>query len=224
MRFIFDDAVKQLGVNGMYFIIEGMHNKVSDDAFIKMEQSYFSMLNIDDMLKRLTNSEIVQGFRDLHTKVNCSGKKFVSSPENLIEYYIKNRSLPSINLIVDIYNYVSLQSELALGAHDTDFIEGDISLRLASGKENFLPLGYSKPVHVKSGEYCYIDDANDVLCRLEVRQVEKTKVNLGTKSCFYIVQGNARTPREYIIEQSKKLIALTTQFCGGSVTNLYIPS
>jgi len=163
----------------------------------------------------------LRGFRELHDAVNCSGKKYVSASENLFNYFASHKNLPNINLIVDIYNYISFRSELAIGAHDTQFINGDIDFRLTKGTESFLPLGYPKTISIKAGEYCYIDASNDVLCRMEVRQVEKTKVTENTTSCFYIVQGNKATPSSYIAETAKELIDVTIKFCGGEAVYHY---
>jgi DNA/RNA-binding domain of Phe-tRNA-synthetase-like protein len=138
-------------------------------------------------------------------------------------YFASRKSLPGINLIVDIYNYISLKSELAIGAHDVSAIEGDVHLRLTEGTEKFLPLGFSKTVSVKKGEYCYIDNSDEVICRLEVRQGEKTKVIETTTSCFYIVQGNPYTSSSSIISTARELIELTTRFCGGTAEELYFP-
>ena len=223
MNFHFDDTVKRLGVNGAYFVIDGMKNCKSIREFDAIKELYLNTLNADSISKKIEESEIVRGFRELHDKVNCRGKKYIASPENLMSYFVSHRSLPSINLIVDIYNYISLRSELAIGAHDTRDIKGDVHLRLTDGTEYFLPLGYSKPMPINRGEYCYIDDANDVLCRLEVRQVEKTKVLETTTSCFYIVQGNHCVPSSSIVSTAQELIELAMRFCGGTVTELYFP-
>ena len=63
---------------------------------------------------------------------------------------------------------------------------------------------------------CYCDDANEVLCRLEVRQVEKTKVEESARNIFYIIQGNEATPDELLHETAQKIIDLTTKYCGGT--------
>ena len=223
MKFNFADDVKALGINGMYFIISGMKNRKADDGFQALLNTYLESLNPSDIKDKIETSNIIRGFRDAHDAVNCSGKKYISSPENLYSFFVTHNSLPNINLIVDIYNYISFCSELAIGAHDTQFICGDIDLRLTAGTEHFWPLGYSKPIPIKPGEYCYIDGSNDILCRLEVRQVEKTKVTENTVSCFYIVQGNRETPSSLIVNTAKKLIDLTKMYCGGEVTYLYEP-
>lgn len=39
-------------------------------------------------------------------------------------------------------------------------------------------------------EYCNCDDSNKVLCRLEIRQTSKTKINENVKNVLYIIEGN----------------------------------
>jgi len=220
MNFNFSEEVKALGVNGIYFVINGMKNKKNDVEFDKMKASFLQQVDVNSINDKIENSNILLGFRELHKAVKCSSKKYVSASENLFNYFIKHKSLPSINLIVDIYNYISFRSELAIGAHDTQFISGDVYLRLTNGTESFWPLGYPEAKPVNAGEYCYIDASNEVLCRLEVRQVEKTKVTENTTSCFYVVQGNKATPMPYIMETAKELIELTIKFCGGEAVYL----
>jgi len=223
MNFNFSEEVKSLGVNGVYFAINGMKNKKNDAEFDKIRDSFLQQVDFDSINDKIENSNVLRGFRELHEAVNCSGKKYVSASENLFRYFASHKNLPNINLIVDIYNYISFRSELAIGAHDIQFINGDIDFRLTKGTELFWPLGYPKAISIKAGEYCYIDASNDVICRMEVRQVEKTKVTENTTSCFYIVQGNKATPSSHIIETAKELIDITTKFCGGEAEYLYHP-
>ncbi len=124
---------------------------------------------------------------------------------------LKNGYLPNINLIVDIYNLVSVMTKLALGAHDLDSIKGDVSLRLTNGSETFLPIGYNKNKPISRGEYAYIDDNNDVLCRMEVRQVEKTKVTESTSNCMYIVQGNENAKEFSTVTATNTIYGLLTE-------------
>jgi DNA/RNA-binding domain of Phe-tRNA-synthetase-like protein len=103
---------------------------------------------------------------------------------------LKHGQLPRINLLVDIYNLVSVKTHLSLGAHDRQKLGGDVHLKLTTGTERFWPIGTNELYPVKPGKYAYVDDDNDIICRLEVRQVEKTKVLPDTTACFFIVQGN----------------------------------
>ena len=88
--------------------------------------------------------------------------------------------------------------------------------RFTDGTERFVPLGQTEPIPVAPHKYCYCDDSNEVLCRLEIRQVNKTAVDETAKNVFYIVQGNKATPDELLWDTARKLIAETEKYCGGS--------
>lgn len=178
-------------------------------------KSYENSLIHVELLKELDPLSGVEGFRQLHTNINRSNRKFVASPENLYAFLNKTKALPRINLLVDIYNYVSIKYGLALGAHDLSKIAGNVTLRLTTGNEKFVPLGQIEPKPIPQGDYSYIDDSNEIICHLEVRQVEKTKITLDTTNAFYIVQGNQNTSDEYLNEATMELISLIKHYCGG---------
>jgi DNA/RNA-binding domain of Phe-tRNA-synthetase-like protein len=105
--------------------------------------------------------------------------------------------------------------KLALGAHDWDNIEGNVHLRFSNGTEKIIPLGESEPKQIRAGEYSYIDDSNEIICYLDVRQIDKTKVTTDTTNVFYVIQGHSDTPLEYIENAASELIDLTKEYCGG---------
>ena len=133
----------------------------------------------------------------------------------MLGVFLKYGSLAPINLAVDIYNCVSLESLLSLGAHDIDKLRGNISLRLTDGSERFTPLGKEREERVPAGEYAYVEEGGEVLCRLECRQAERTKVMMESRHCFYMIQGNGNTEAEYIMAAVDKLVELTKKYCGG---------
>ena len=53
---------------------------------------------------------------------------------NLIKQLEKNDDLPFINQVVDIYNIISLDTKLALGAHDMDRVDGNVILRFSNAR------------------------------------------------------------------------------------------
>lgn len=222
-NFSFDvsDEVLAIGLLGSYFVMDGLTNKDSDPEFEQLKEQIVKEILANLSAQSIKDDAVLQGFWQLHEKVGRPGKKNVASPENLLLLLLQTGRLPHVNLLVDIYNLVSIKTRLALGAHDVAAIKGNVHLRLTNGSENFWPLGQPKSQAVGAGEYCYIDDNNDVICRLETRQVEKTKVTLDTKTCFYIVQGNAATNQTYINSATQELIALTKRFCGGIEKILY---
>jgi len=83
--------------------------------------------------------------------------------KRLLKNLLKKQEFHKINPLVDLYNLISMDTKLALGAHDLDKIEGNITLRLTQGNENYIPLGSEEAKEVKAGIYSYIDDANDIV-------------------------------------------------------------
>jgi DNA/RNA-binding domain of Phe-tRNA-synthetase-like protein len=218
--FDIEDTVQALGVRGTYFMISGLRNADTHEEFAALCENITERVRHDLSEEHIENDPILKGFRRLHDAVGASNRKHVSSPENLLLHVLRTGRLPHVNLIVDIYNLVSLESRLALGAHDLAKISGNIHLRRTTGTEGFIPLGLTEAKPARPNVYAYVDDSNDVLCYLEVRQVEKTKVTLDTTSCFYIVQGNEATSSTQVSGAMERLTALTVKFCGGTVTPL----
>jgi DNA/RNA-binding domain of Phe-tRNA-synthetase-like protein len=120
-----------------------------------------------------------------------------------------------VNKMVDINNIISLDSKLTLGAHNIDNVSGNVTLRFTNGTERFVPLGQTEPIPVSPHEYSYIDDSNEVLCRLEIRQVQKTLVDETACNVFYIVLGNEATSDELLLQTAQQIIDLTTKYSGG---------
>jgi len=215
IQFTMSDEVRNLGVRGAYAVLTNLKNQKSHPEFELYRAELVKKLSQELDENFIGTDPVLEGFRQLHQAVGRSNRRYPASPESLISLFQRAHKIPAINLLVDIYNCISLETRLALGAHDIAHIEGNVTLRLTDGSEKFLPLGQSEVEPVGAREYCYIDDSNDVLCRLEFKQVEKTKVTEKTSACFFIIQGNKQTSREYLEQALKRLVELTTLYCGG---------
>ena len=145
--------------------------------------------------------------------------------KRLLKNLLKKQEFHKINPLVDLYNLISMDTKLALGAHDLDKIEGNMTdsiqislpmLLFLMGNENYIPLGSEEAKEVKAGIYSYIDDANDIICYSEIRQVDKTKVTNESKDIFFIVQVNKETSDKYVKDIAKELITVVTYYLGGT--------
>lgn len=215
VSFDIEPQVSALGVRVKVLTITGLKNRDTDPAFEQIKHE--SLQSILQSLKQtpIDQDPILQGFRNLHTAIGFSNRNFPAASESLLEFVLKKHDLPHINLLVDIYNLISVETRLSLGAHDLDFVTGNIHLRLTNGNERFVPLGSMEPKPVRPGGYAYMDDLNDIICLLEVKQVEKTKARLETNKAFFIVQGNAQTGQGELDFAVNRLVQLINQFCGG---------
>ncbi len=216
MEFITQQEVKDLGVKCIGVEIDDVDNHTISQEYLEFRKNAIERLYNQYQGYDIKHDEIIEGFYQLHEKVHVKRRKNPPASENLVKILLKHGDLPSVNKIVDIYNILSVKTKLSLGAHDIDHVTGNIHLRFTHGDETFVPLGQSEPIPVQANEYSYIDDDNEVICRLEIRQVNKTKVTEDTKNIFFIVQGNEKTSNEYVLEVAEELIELITKYAGGT--------
>jgi DNA/RNA-binding domain of Phe-tRNA-synthetase-like protein len=215
MDFYVEQAVLDAGVKILFAAAYGIDNHGEDPEWAAYREKRLEELYTAYETLEVHDDPILEGFNILHDRTGVKRRKNIPASENLIKLLKKNRGMFYINQAVDIYNLISLESKLALGAHNIDRADGNITLRFTDGSERFVPIGQSEPIPVAAHEYSYCDDANEVLCRLEIRQVEKTKVDEEAQNVFYIVQGNDATPDELLRETAQRIIDLTTRYCGG---------
>lgn len=215
INFEVSDEIRKLGIQGAYFTVQFDPTKADPSGIATVLTK--TQQTIRSNALDLANDTVLFGYRALHKKVGISNRKHIASPENLLGLIRGGRDLPSINPIVDTYNIVSLETKVALGAHDTSQITGPIGLRLTTGTEDFTPLGSSEKKVIDKGEYAYIDEGrNELICRLETRQGTRTKVTKDSRECFFIVQSNEATDCAYISNAVEKLERLLGQYCGAS--------
>ena len=208
-------AVLDAGVKILFAAVYGMDNHGESPEWAayrdqRLQELYEEYEGLD-----VHADPILEGFNLLHDKTGVKRRKNIPASENLIKLLIKNHGMFYINQAVDIYNLISLESKLALGAHNIDRVDGNVTLRFTDGSERFVPIGQTVPFSVAPHEYSYCDDANEVLCRLEIRQVEKTKVDEDAQNVLYIIQGNEATPDELLYDTAQRILDLTTRYCGG---------
>lgn len=150
-------------------------------------------------IERLSGTGRMVGYRELYEKVGAGDEGLVSSCETLINLIFKRGSLPCINTVVDLYNCVSVGHGVTIGAHDAAKIEGDLRVGVTTGQERFVPLGSDSAIAVRAGEYAYMDE-KDILCRLDVRQGDKTKITAETTEAIVFANSNPRMSDDCLLK------------------------
>jgi len=128
------------------------------------------------------------GYVTLHDRYSAT-KGIPSSLENIMDTLLKRGSIPHINTFVDIYNVVSLLTGISMGAHDTDRIVGDAHLEFIREDMRFRMVGRGNEDVAGKGEYGYTD-SRGILCRLDIKQSDRTKITEKTHNVLVIFQGH----------------------------------
>lgn len=128
---------------------------------------------------------------------------------------LRNEPLPSISALVDIGNLVSLRHLMPAGAHAIDVLAGDIALRLATGRETFVPFGSDRAEGALAGEVVLVEGDTVLTRRWTWRQANHTSTRLETRAIVFNVDGLPPVPSSEVQEACVEIAELVGRFCGG---------
>lgn len=142
-----------------------------------------------------------EAFKEFKTKKGAR-----CSIEALLKRISKGHVFTPILPLVDIYNSISLEFGVPAGAEDIEKIAGDIHLGLATGGEDFKPLGRDKNDPALPGEVCYYDKVGAVCRNFNWREAERTMIDKDTDHAILFIE--TVYPSQYeVSEQAAKALS-----------------
>lgn len=170
----------------------------------------------------INNHPHILAWRDAHKKFGNNPKRYAPSVWAVTKRVAKGGELPSINSLVDLYNYICLKYIVPVGGEDLDRCKGEISLAYADGDEKFIEIGGEENNPPEKGEIVYKDEAG-VLCRkFNWREADRTKLTKETKNAIIVIETLlpfGRKDLEAAIEEFKDL---AKKYCGGSSVSVIL--
>ena len=157
-------------------------------------------------------------WREAYRKFGAKPKDHLSSIENLVRRVTKGHQIPHINLLVDLYNTISLRHIVPVGGEDLDKIQGDVFLTVASlGEIPVRLLGEAEEKSPREGEVIYKDDLGAICRRWNWKEADRTKFTKETTKGFLVIEGLLPVHAEAIKSARADLTSLIRKFCGGIV-------
>ncbi len=208
MRITITPEARELGIKVCMAVIRNAN--ISNRSRPLDERKKQVIEKIKDI--EISDNQILKGYRELYEKAGIKG--VIPPAEYLINLIKKNGRLPNINTVVDCYNLLSVQRFLSIGSHDLAHINGDIIFRVTDGSEKYTPLGEKDTVKVSVGEYACMDEEK-ILCRMDLKQCDETKITKHTKEFMVYVQGNKYTEIDYLQKALQKVCELIKETCNG---------
>ena len=209
MKLIVTPQVKELGIYVCMAVVKDANISNRNLALEKLKKEVIEKMQALD----ISNNQILNGYKELYEKAGIKGHK--PPAEHLITLIKNSGRLPNINTIVDCYNIVSVETFLSIGAHDAANIKGDAIFKITDGSEKYTPLFENKPTEVSPGEYACMDE-DKILCRMDIKQCDETKITKETKEFMVYVQGNKYVEFDYLQKTLQKVCDLIKEFCGGT--------
>jgi DNA/RNA-binding domain of Phe-tRNA-synthetase-like protein len=138
-------------------------------------------------LQRATDHPHIAAWRAAFSAFGAKPSRYPSSAEALITRVLKGQGLPRVNVLVDLYNAVSIRHAVPLGGEDADRLEGALRLTVAQGDEPFDPRGDGVDVEqVAPGEIVWRDDRGVTCRRWNWRQGRRTQLTDETTRAFFV--------------------------------------
>jgi len=100
----------------------------------------------------------IQAWRRVFASMGLKPTQYRCASEALLRRFRKEGQLPRLHPLVDLCNAVSLEYAVPIAALDLARIDGDLEVRYATGKEEYLTFG-GETEYPEPGEVVFADDA-----------------------------------------------------------------
>ncbi|MYZ37652.1 MULTISPECIES: phenylalanine--tRNA ligase beta subunit-related protein [unclassified Streptomyces] len=129
-------------------------------------------------------------WREKYTAFGAKPSRTRNSAEALAKRALSGSGLPRINLLVDLYNAVSVAHLIPVGGEDTDRIVGGMRLVRATGDEPFATVAGGEPAveHPEPGEVVWRDDEGVTCRRWNWRQGVRTRLTEESVNAVFLLE------------------------------------
>jgi DNA/RNA-binding domain of Phe-tRNA-synthetase-like protein len=130
-------------------------------------------------------------WRRAFTAFGVEPTRYRSAAEALLRRLTKQGEVPSLGLLVDLGNLVSIRYGLPVAVVDLRAVAGGITVRFAAGEEMFTDLGSDEAQRPDPGEVIFVDDAGHVAARRWCwRQSAESAARPDTSDILVTVEGH----------------------------------
>lgn len=165
----------------------------------------------------LSELEPLAAWRSAFRNFGVDPTKYRSAVEALLRRLIKKGDIPSINILVDLCNLVSIRYSLPVASFDVRELSGGITVHYASGGERFTPLGESRVEHPEPGEVIFSDESKMVVARRWCwRQSVESAARPDTSQAIFTVEAQHPGGRRDVEEALEDMLASLREYAGGS--------
>lgn len=160
----------------------------------------------------------LEAWRGAFRRFGVDPTQYRSAAEALLRRLTKKGDIPSINLLVDIGNMVSIRYALPIAVIDAQTIQGAITVRFADGSECSSMLGKNESDHPESGEVIFSDEADQVIARRWCwRQGEESAAQANTTEAIIAVEAHHTNGHHNIEAALTDLQELLHKYAGGTL-------
>ncbi|EFF89732.1 cytoplasmic protein [Streptomyces sp. e14] len=164
-------------------------------------------------------------WREVYTAFGSKPSRTRNSAEALAKRALSDTGLPRVNVLVDVYNAISVAHLIPVGGEDLDLIQGGMRLVRATGDEDFVTVarGEETVEHPDAGEVVWCDGAGVTCRRWNWRQGPRTRLTEGTVSGLFLLESLAPMPVAEAEAAAAELAELLEKFSPGARITVHAP-
>ncbi|OIJ96006.1 B3/B4 domain-containing protein [Streptomyces colonosanans] len=157
-------------------------------------------------------------WREAYTAFGAKPSRTRNSAEALAKRALSGVGLPRINVLVDLYNAISVAHLIPVGGEDLDRIQGAMRLVRAAGDEDFVTVVGGEEVveHPDAGEVVWRDEAGVTCRRWNWRQGPRTRLTEQTVSGIFLLESLAPMSVPEVEAAATELAELVEKFSPGA--------
>ncbi len=186
------DEVRALAPGFTHVAIEahGLVNGPSTDASSALLDEAARRLAVRLDGKAPHEDPHMAAWRATYTAFGSKPSRTRNSAEALAKRALSDAGLPRINVLVDLYNAISVAHLIPVGGEDLDHIQGGMRLVRATGTEDFVTVagGEETVEHPDAGEVVWRDEAGVTCRRWNWRQGPRTRLTEQTTSAIFLLE------------------------------------
>ena len=197
--FGYDDAVLtrfptiRAGVIHAAGLVNGPSPPALADDFLAEQQAARSRLEE----RPVAQSPSIAAWRRAFSAFGVKPTQYRNAAEALLRRLARHGDIPSISLLVDLGNLVSIRHALPVAIFDQSSVTGSTMVRFADGSERFVDLGSTEAVHPERDEVVFVDDAGVVSARRWCwRQSAGSATGPATVDALVTVEGHHEMARQ----------------------------
>ncbi len=183
------------------------------EAFIAEQQATLRR-NGDTPLSQIAS---LAAWRSVFRGFGVDPTQYRSSAEALLRRLTKKGDIPSINLLVDLGNLVSIRYALPVAVFDTRTLQGAITVHFAGGSERYTTLGQGQVEHPEPGEVVFSDVTKLVIARRWCwRQSDQSAAQQDTTQAIITIEAHHAGGKQDIDAALNDLLTLLRTYAGGN--------
>ncbi|MEW2632913.1 phenylalanine--tRNA ligase beta subunit-related protein [Streptomyces sp. NPDC048389] len=164
-------------------------------------------------------------WREAYTAFGAKPSRTRNSAEALARRALADGGLPRINVLVDLYNAVSVAHLIPVGGEDTDRIKGGMRLVRATGEEPFATMagGEEAVEHPEAGEVVWRDDEGVTCRRWNWRQGVRTRLTEASVNALFLLEAMGPTANGELGAAAAELAETLEKLSPGARITVHAP-